>query len=112
MCLVHIAVRTGVEMPTRHTPEHHRLDVSAGCELGAGLQQLTAGPVSSVWDSGEWWMLLAAQSMAVRSRSLCQTDVNIPAEVRLPLWNHGLMPVHTKASRRGRCSKLVVGLPT
>jgi len=32
----------------------------------AGLQHLTAGPVTSVWDSGEWWMLLAAQSMAVR----------------------------------------------
>ena len=30
---------------------------------GEGLGVLTKG--GSVWDSGEWWMLLAAQSMAV-----------------------------------------------
>lgn len=33
----------------------------------AGLQSAAAAAgAGSLWDSGEWWMLLAAQSMAVR----------------------------------------------
>ena len=38
-----------------------------GGDLGGALAAVTAGvdDGSGIWDSGEWWMLLAAQSMAV-----------------------------------------------
>ena len=38
-----------------------------GGDLGGALAAVTAGVDDSggIWDSGEWWMLLAAQSMAV-----------------------------------------------
>lgn len=35
---------------------------------GSGLGSLPGGGGGSLWDSGEWWMLLSAQSMAVRSQ--------------------------------------------
>lgn len=39
--------------------------MSAGLLAGSVPETVSSAEGWSIWDSGEWWMLLAAQSMAI-----------------------------------------------
>jgi len=67
----------------RGAPAAEPAAAAASALAAAGLSV----PPASLWDSGEWWMLLAAQSMAVGTVRAPRAAALLTGSPRMPGWH-------------------------
>jgi hypothetical protein len=89
----YLMVRVSPGWLLRGAPAAEPAAAAASALAAAGL----SAPPGSLWDSGEWWMLLAAQSMAVGTVRAPRAAALLPGAPRmqgrhLPAWHSAPRP--------------------